>query len=254
LSHFFAGNRVGEEEGVLHFFFQRRLEFAVMAGENFHDWLKKSEGEDEVVHVDRAPVYRSKHSHDVELLDSSFTPLEAKRKKLSGQSAGGKTRAKVKPALPKDVGIIAKPNQKNFVIANAVQTILDGFERKPAKNEMDFLKKPDYGKVPEYLQQIKTGLAEKKRRELEEHERAKEQEAKRADGYSWEMSEEERLELLGQLKREWDNTNHKYQAQTHVVTLDTVGKIKRKENLEKQLKRIEDAIDIIKNPVAIFYA
>merc|ERR1719164_196983 len=42
------------------------------------------------------------------------------------------------------------------------------------------------------------------------------------------LSEDERASLIRALKKKWDSVNEKYQQMTHVVKLDTVGKIKRK--------------------------
>jgi len=53
------------------------------------------------------------------------------------------------------------------------------------------------------------------------------------------MSDEERIDLLRALKTKWDAVNAKYQKMCHMVKLDTVGKIKRKESLEKELDALE---------------
>jgi len=55
----------------------------------------------------------------------------------------------------------------------------------------------------------------------------------------------ERDDLILQLKEKWDSVYEKYQKLTHVVKLDTVGKVKRKEQLEAQLEQIENDIQKI---------
>lgn len=41
------------------------------------------------------------------------------------------------------------------------------------------------------------------------------------------MPEEERLQLLDQLKQKWEATNQAYQKMAHMVKLDTIGKVRR---------------------------
>lgn len=58
-----------------------------------------------------------------------------------------------------------------------------------------------------------------------------------------EMDEYERMELISQLKAKWDVTNANYQRMTHVINLDSVGKMRRKEELETALKQLESDIE-----------
>lgn len=84
-----------------------------------------------------------------------------------------------------------------------------------------------------------------------ELQRQREEEAAR--GREFMLDDEERLVLVEELKAKWDNYNAQYQRQAHVVNLDTVGKIKRKEHLERMLKRVERAIETLeRGPVQIF--
>merc|ERR1711972_1299282 len=66
------------------------------------------------------------------------------------------------PAVPKAKDASARPvmnlvSSKNFVVANAVETILAA-PKKVAETGKDYLKKEDYGKVPKYLTQIKQDI------------------------------------------------------------------------------------------------
>jgi DNA repair exonuclease SbcCD ATPase subunit len=58
-----------------------------------------------------------------------------------------------------------------------------------------------------------------------------------------EMPEYERRALIAALKEKWDKVNAKYQKITHLVQLDTTGQIRRKEQLETQLKQLESDIE-----------
>jgi len=150
-----------------------------------------------------------------------------------------------KPGVPPaaERPVMSVKTNKNFITANAVEAILQAPQR-VNQSEGDYLNKADFGKVPEYLSQVKEEI----RRENE-----------MIDAYVAEMNgspyggggggggdeavseltDEDRRALLGSLKAKWDSVNSKYQKMCHMVKLDTVGKVKRKETMEKELDQIE---------------
>jgi len=103
---------------------------------------------------------------------------------------------------------------KNFITANAVETILQVPSLR-GRPESDYLNKADYGKVPAYLSEVKAEIR---------------QENEMIDAYVREqmglhslnqpqyeqMSENERQDLLHGLKAKWDAVNEKYQRMTHM--------------------------------------
>lgn len=103
--------------------------------------------------------------------------------------------------------------------------------QKVPQSEPNYLAKDDFGKVPEYLSQVKEEI----RRENEMID-AYVSEMGRASGDAVEeealvpMSDAERIDLLGALKRKWDTVNAQYQLKSHMVKLDTVGMMKRSED------------------------
>lgn len=117
-----------------------------------------------------------------------------------------------------------------------------------ADGEPNYLAKADYGKVPEYLGQVKEEI----RRENEMIDAYVAEMGRYSSGVGAEenqtvevMDERERLELLRALKAKWDAVNSKYQRMCHQTKLDTVGKIKRKEGLEKELDALEADIKLL---------
>ena len=90
---------------------------------------------------------------------------------------------------------------------------------------MDYLKKPGYGKRPEYLDQVENEIKEEQEYirsvMMQEDMYAQTQPKMRL------LSEEDRLTLLDQLKSKWETINQQYQLSTHVVDLDTIGKVRR---------------------------
>lgn len=72
------------------------------------------------------------------------------------------------------------------------------------------------------------------------------------DDLTEQLDNQERAQLIDALKTKWDAVNAKYQKLTHNVNLDTVGKIKRKEAMETELKILETDIGKLEKPHPIF--
>ena len=123
---------------------------------------------------------------------------------------------------------------------NALKAVLTAPKKKA--DEPQYRNKEDYGKVPAYLSYVQDEIQQEKEymRTLIE----KERQAEDANQPHVRMlSEEDRVELLSALKSKWADTNHKYQLMAHQTTLDTLGKIKRKEYYENELGQLEKAIE-----------
>mmetsp|Transcript_23503 Transcript_23503/g.23712 ORF Transcript_23503/g.23712 Transcript_23503/m.23712 type:complete len:262 (+) Transcript_23503:79-864(+) len=155
---------------------------------------------------------------------------------------------KLKAPVPlrDDAPVMGLHSQKNFITANAVEAILQ-VPRVIDNGEPDYLKKEDYGKTPEYLSQVKEEI--KRERDMID------QYVKERMGYKDEepdrtevLPDDERERLLNALKTKWDLTNQKYQKITHMVNLDTVGQVRRKEALENELKQLEHDIEKLSRP------
>lgn len=143
--------------------------------------------------------------------------------------------------------IMGLKSAKNFVTANAVESILAvPGNRARAKNEQpQYTKKEDYGKVPKYLDQVKDEI-ERENTMIEEFVRQnknfmEEEECGRVEP----MDERERIELVNALKAKWDHVNAKYQKLCHNVVFDTLGKVRRKETFEKELTQLEKDIQLL---------
>jgi len=129
---------------------------------------------------------------------------------------------------------------KNFISENALAVIMAD-ARRPVRSELDYTKKADFGQTPAYLDKVKAEIAAEKayiRRVME---------AEAAAAHAHEptvsvLPEEERLQLLHALKIKWETVNKMYQTTTHMIVLDTMGKIRRKEQYENELQQIEKSI------------
>lgn len=154
-----------------------------------------------------------------------------------------------KPALEKTSELAKSPRQeakarKDFVRENKKAAPAAAVaKRRPGKTELDYTKKEDYGKAPAYLETVKRAVEEERElvRRMVEGEHANE-EAQREGPRVRLMEDSERTELLEHLKAKWNEVNHGYQKMTHLVTLDTLSKIKKKENFESQLAELEKAM------------
>jgi hypothetical protein len=149
-------------------------------------------------------------------------------------------KEKHKPSIPPkdDKPVLNLVTSKNFVVANAVETILAAPNKK-AQATKDYLHKEDYGKVPKYLSNIKDDI----NAEYEYIRQLQSQEEESRNGQSKMLSDEDKYNLILGLKAKWEQVNTDYQATTHLTKLDTIGKVKRKETYEAQLSQIEKDIE-----------
>jgi len=144
---------------------------------------------------------------------------------------------------------MGRRSSKNFLAANAIEAITARPFR-PKQQEIDYCKKPDYGKVPAYLQEVKKEVSAEQEyiRQLVAQQEMVHQ-ANQPQVHM--MPEEERLEMLGQLKDKWEIVNDKYQRMTHRVNLDTIGKVRRKEQAETELQDLEKSIEKLSKPYVL---
>jgi len=149
-------------------------------------------------------------------------------------------KAKLKPDVPKkmDMPVMNLVTSKNFVVANAVETILAAPKR-VSQDAKDYLQKEDYGKIPKYLKHIKQDIED----EYDYIRRLQEEEEEARNSQVRGMGEDERLALIAGLKQKWETINTEFQAYTHLTKLDTFGKIKRKEKHEAELAQIEKDLE-----------
>ena len=144
-----------------------------------------------------------------------------------------------KPDVPKrdEKPIHGLVSDKNFIVANAVEAILSA-PRLPEQKDRDYLKKKTYGRVPKYITKIKNEIEDEYNlvREMQ----IEEQNEK--DRQKFLMPEAERQELIAALKKKWEVLHVDYQKETHHSKLDTLGKLKRKEGIEREMDQIEQDI------------
>lgn len=149
-------------------------------------------------------------------------------------------KTKHKPGVP---AVSTEPvmnlvTSKNFIVANAVETILAA-PKKVQDGAKDYLRKEDYGKTPAYLQHIKKDI----QAEYDYIQQLQQQQEDANRSQVRGLDEAERQQLIDGLKAKWEQVNTEYQGTTHITKLDTFGKIKRKEKSEAELAQIEKDIE-----------
>ncbi|XP_020489314.2 enkurin [Labrus bergylta] len=108
----------------------------------------------------------------------------------------------------------------------------------------EYIKKKDYGEVPEYLKQ-----------RIEEEQRAHEENLRflkdqREQGTIKQLSDEERQSLIEGLKQSWDQLHHDYQGLSLVT--DTMKKKAHKQRLEGSMKQLETDIKFLERFKTIY--
>lgn len=154
-----------------------------------------------------------------------------------GRGAGSEAS---RPPVPRvtDKPVMGLVSNKNFVAANAVEAIL-AVPKRPKDETADFRSKPDYGKVPRYLERVKKEVDAEYRyvAGLSEDAHSVARDRMRL------IPDAERAELIDGLKTRWEALNRDYQRTS--VSVDSPSKIARKENLEAEMDQVERDIDTL---------
>lgn len=153
-----------------------------------------------------------------------------------------------KAAVPKqdEAPVMGLQSTKNYVTANAVEAILavPGHRAAVKPQQPQYRNKVDYGKVPSYLKDVKDEIS-RENQMIQNY--LQQQEAGGQDDYDGQggeaLGQEEIEQLVDALKTKWDTVNAKYQKMCHMVKLDTHGKVRRKEQMESELKQLEQDIE-----------
>lgn len=127
-----------------------------------------------------------------------------------------KIKEKMKEPVPlrTEKPIMGLVTEKNFIVANAVENILS-VPKKPLNPPTDYLHKPEFGKVPQYIGTIKCEIDEEKQylQTIDDERKKKSQ-----GGIEMEMiPEEERLEMLAKLQERLKEVKLHYDKQQFAV-------------------------------------
>eukprot|EP00579_Thalassiosira_antarctica_P015324 CAMPEP_0201931818 /NCGR_PEP_ID=MMETSP0903-20130614/28182_1 /ASSEMBLY_ACC=CAM_ASM_000552 /TAXON_ID=420261 /ORGANISM="Thalassiosira antarctica, Strain CCMP982" /LENGTH=262 /DNA_ID=CAMNT_0048471247 /DNA_START=6 /DNA_END=794 /DNA_ORIENTATION=+ len=153
-----------------------------------------------------------------------------------------------KPAVPlrNDNPVQGLKTSKNYLNCNAVEAI-DSAPKKRKETEVPHIAREDYGQVPAYLQTVKAEIEHEK--ELVDMYVEEQYGPVKGSHQEHEvMDEQERRELINNLKQRWGDVNADYQKYCHKVNFDTPGERKRKASQEAELKQLEEYIEKLSCP------
>ena len=155
-----------------------------------------------------------------------------------------------KVGIDQEKPVMNLTTEKNFVTSNAVEaTAMAPKGRKlPEPRPTD---RPSFGKTPKYLETVKSHLAEEEHFVASMRDRREQQAAEQKAEYVRQISEEDRLRLVAQLKERWEEKHRQFISQP--FARDTMMQIARKEAVEKELKEIEAALDKLSKQVVYVY-
>lgn len=152
-----------------------------------------------------------------------------------------------KPAIPSldETPIHGLISNVNFVNYN--QHFASSL-RPPIKTEkVDYLKKSEYGKIPDYLDRVKQTIDKEN-----EFIRSVKEKCTIRNEPCQEIDPVELNELKVKLGTRYEEVNKKYQCLTHITKVNTVGFKKRKERMEKEMDKIEKDLNLLqKNKILI---
>lgn len=184
-------------------------------------------------------------THPTNFLKKKTGPAYEAGGKFVRETSGRKSQIPQRTEKP----IMGQKSGKNFISTNAVDAIL----KVPGGRkdlEPNYMKKSDYGKTPAYLKQVKEQIS-RENELIDQYMEAQNGRNRNESEVEPEMMDpQEQEDLIIQLKTKWDETNQKYQKMCHMVTFDTVGKLRRKTELEAELTNLDNDIQrLSKGPV-----
>ncbi|KPA79001.1 hypothetical protein ABB37_05546 [Leptomonas pyrrhocoris] len=145
---------------------------------------------------------------------------------------------KTKPDVPlrDERPVMGLKTDKNFVVANAVENTMAVPTKAAPVSQPRATDKEDFGKVPQYISEIKEDLNARKQRILDMAA------ADAASQERWsELSASELAQLRDGLQRRWDTLNKEYQSKGF-SNMETPSQRARQELIEKQLVAVEFAV------------
>ncbi|KAL6763406.1 flagellar/basal body protein [Haematococcus lacustris] len=138
-------------------------------------------------------------------------------------------------------------NNRNFLQENKLGAAAPqrAVRNAPKDDAAKYLQKKDYGRIPSYLLDRKLELAE----QVADAQRAKEA-ALIPPGMRL-LPEEERLETLSILER--NRVDVERALQSMPIVIETPSQIRRKDEMERRLREIADAVKIFSRPKVIVH-
>jgi len=201
-------------------------------------------------------LYEAAESRSAKLPSSSFGPhkLPATSKQLKTKKVKYK-KGLLKPPLPSMFPVHGLETEKNFVIANAINNMLSEPKKRQVEKSSHSWKHENFGKIPEYLVEIKEQVEEEDRqiqRLSRESLKNEQKEIVTRGNHSFTiLPDAQRQNMLRTLKEKHTTVMHGYQKLTHKSVLSCISEQLNKENFEKQLEQLETDIKLLSKETVI---
>jgi len=182
---------------------------------------------------------------------SKLNALQKMSSQDNGSGAGAKAAAAARSTSAPTRRVLQRPpsdNGRDFINENRVNAAAPQRPPRPdgkADDGLKYLQKRDYGRVPNYLLERKVEMLEQQEQQL----RAKEA-AMIPPGMRM-LPEEERLETLAILQKNRQEVERALQVMP--IIIETPSQKRRKDDLERRLREIEDAFKIFSRPKVLVH-
>jgi hypothetical protein len=152
--------------------------------------------------------------------------------------------------VAEDKPVMGLHSEKDFVRSNAVEIANMATKGRKAEAARP-TDRTSFGKVPKYLESVKNELNGERQYQnaIRESEEKRMVEAKQQ--FVHQMSEEQRQQLLAQLKQRWEEKHRLFLSIP--FARDTMMQIARKEAIEQDLKELETALARLEKKVVYIY-
>jgi len=155
------------------------------------------------------------------------------------------SRLFMKPPLPIEMPILPKPNNKNYLAINALDAI-HSTPRNVKPPPRYYINKKDYGKKPKYLDKRMAELEQQKLEKEKQEVRNEFERNQKRTGHLVCIPSAQKESILQGFKDNYQTLHNQYQKMSLIA--DTVPKIIKKTNMEKQLKQYERDIQKFEFP------
>ncbi|KXZ51626.1 hypothetical protein GPECTOR_12g590 [Gonium pectorale] len=197
----------------------------------------------------RAGITPTNHAKNNAVAVREQSQMNALRKAAEQQQPEGKLKLPPVRSMSAERPLQRRPSSasgRDFINENKIGAVAPVRPPKlERKDSASYLNKKDYGQVPQYLLERKMQMAA----DVEAAARAKEA-ALIPPGMRL-MPEEERQETLEVLKQNREEVDRAIQGLP--LRIETPSAIRRKDELERRLREIEDAIKIFSRPKVLVH-
>ena len=200
------------------------------------------------IHLSKSQIYRSKYSYNIPPTGSTFNLQGTSFPNISNMGGlkelpiGGHPMKGEAKTIGRQLGYYQEDPLKfklNHLKLFRKNIIIP--KNRSLSTLTNYLKKKNYGIVPNYIKKIKQQIEEEKNTLIEMKKKKDEEEAKK----KYKLKEEEVKILREGLLKKLEDLRRSYGIISHRKVVDTFFKIKHKESLEKEMDIVEKDLKLL---------